>query len=221
MGQTADQLRQEVEQKREDAAQKIDAIETRVQETAQMARDTVDETVQKARDTVTETVDTVKQSFDIRRQAEERPLVALGAALLGGFLLGNLAGGDDKGRHRGGQHAGMQYGGMSSGIRGGGKSSGLDDTLSALSGAVMGIVTDRMRSIVAESFPELADKMRQRGAWGEQASGGSFASGRASSSSVRSGSTAGAAEPSPAVTDTRGRPTPYFGGETTGSSVHG
>ncbi|MDP9363699.1 MAG: hypothetical protein M3Q10_05645, partial [Chloroflexota bacterium] len=96
MGQTADQLRQEIEQKRGDAASKIDQIESRVQDTV----GTVQELPQMAKETVSDTVDQVKtsvqnsvQNIDLSGQIQQRPLAALGAALAGGFLLGGVMGG--------------------------------------------------------------------------------------------------------------------------------
>ena len=181
MGQTADQLRQEIDAKREDAASKIDQIEARVTDTAQQAKETVDQTVQNAlgtvtktvdhaRDAVSGTVDQVKQAIDLKKMAEERPLLALGAALVGGFLLGGLTGGDD--RHRSGsggqqdQYGGNggstgHQGGRASGLRGAAQQSGLDETIAVIGGTLMGMVSERLRSTVKESFPEFEDRMRQ------------------------------------------------------------
>ena len=197
MGQTADQLRQEIEHKREDAAAKIDQLETRVQELPQMARDTVDETMQKAKETVTGTVESVKQSVqnvDLRQQIEQRPLAALGAALVGGFLLGGVLGGGKDGQHRGGS----RQGGTRSGLRGAAKNAGLDDTLATMSGALLGMLGERLRSIVDESFPEFSEKMKQQGG--------------------QSGSRSGA--PSSAMTDASRRATGYAGAQAVGSGVH-
>ena len=224
MGQTADQLRQEIEHKREDAAAKIDQLETRVQEIPQMARDTVTETVQQAKGAVTETVQQVKQSVDLRQQVEQRPLVALGSAVLGGFLLGGLlGGGKDGGRRGGGQHAGMAGGGAAGGLRGAAQRSGLDDTLATMSGALLGVLAERLRSMVDESFPEFGGRLRRQSDQGGPPSRGGGATGSASpsgGSAGLSGST-GTGSASPAVTDTAGRPTPYFSGESSGPGVTG
>ena len=185
MGQTADELRQEIDGKREDAAAKIDEIEARVQNTAQMARETVEETMQTARDTVedtiqtaketvtgtvTETVETVKQSFDVQRQIQERPLVALGAAALGGFLLGGAIGGGDNKQHRadysqssnGGRTYNYQgYRSQPGPLQQAAKSAGLDNAMSAVTGALMGMAADRLRGIVDESFPDFGERLRR------------------------------------------------------------
>ena len=186
MGQTADQLRQEIEQKREDAASKIDQIESRVTDTTQMVRDTVQDLPQMAKETVSGTVEQVKQNVqnvDLRQQIQERPLVALGAALAGGFLLGGIMGGGEGGQqHRGGQYAGMSQGGTASGLRGAVKSSGLDETINGLAGAVMGMLTERVRSTVEQNFPQIAERMPQ-----PQSSGSSGSSQSMAGSPSRSG----------------------------------
>jgi len=166
MGQTADQLRQEIDQKRDDAGQKIDAIETRVQDTVQQAKETaqetVDDTVAKAKETVDETVQMVKENVDLAKQIEERPLAALGAALAGGFLLGKVMGGGQGHQPSGGQPSGAPQGGNTGGIRDAVKRSGLDDTLSTAMTALMGMLTEKARSAVDESFPAFAEKLKQQ-----------------------------------------------------------
>jgi hypothetical protein len=141
MGETPDQLRQEVDRKREDAGQKVDALEQRMTETVQRVRDGVTETTEQVRATVQDSVEgvqqavgqtaqqvteqvkattqqvteQVKENFNLRRQIEERPLVMLGAALLGGFVIGSVTGGDDDGHggsaYRARDMPGYSYGG--------------------------------------------------------------------------------------------------------------
>lgn len=164
MGQTADQLRQEIDHKRDDAAVKIDQIETRVQDTAEMAKDTVDQTMQAAKETVTDTVDTVKQSvenFDFQKQIDERPLVALGAAALGGFLLAGVMSGQKQHRSTGDQYESNRYS-SSGGVQPASRRAGVDDTISAMTGVLMGMATDRIQGIVEQSFPEFGQRLRQR-----------------------------------------------------------
>ena len=132
MGETTDQLRQEVDGKREDAAQKIDQIEQRVTETVHRVQEgvtgttdqvkaTVQESIQGVQEAVGQTAQQmtdqvkntaqqvtqqVKSTVDWRRQVEERPLVMVGAAFLGAFVLGNLTGGDGGGGGGGGAAGG-------------------------------------------------------------------------------------------------------------------
>lgn len=167
MGQTADQLRQEIDQKREDAGQKIGAIEAKVEGTVQQVKETVketvDDTVEKAKGTVDETVQKVKESVDLLKQVEERPLAALGAALAGGFLLGRIVGGGQGDQQPSGHAAGARQSASGGGIRDAVKRSGLDDTFSTAMAAVMGMLTEKVRSAVDESFPAFAEKLKQQG----------------------------------------------------------
>ena len=158
MGQTADQLRQDIEHKRDDAAAKIDAIETQFEDTARRVQDTAKR---------------VKENVDLRQQIQERPLVALGAALVGGFVLGGILGGEQKGGQPS-QHAGEQHGGgarprgVASGIKEAAKRSGLEDTVSSVTAAVMGMATDKIKSTVDQTFPGFGQKMQAA----QQAGGG-------------------------------------------------
>lgn len=141
MGQTADQLRQEVDQKREEASSKIEQIEQHVADTAQQ----------------------VKQSLDWRHQVEEKPLVALGAALLGGVLLGGVIGGGDKGSSHGGNGSGgsgSDSGGITNAIRNAAKSSGIEETVQHFAGAALGALGDRLREVTEQSFPGIIDKIQ-------------------------------------------------------------
>lgn len=160
MGQSSDQIRQEIDQKRTDAASKIDALKDQVQGNADEVRGQVEDTVDQVREgvqgTVEDTIETVKQNIDLQRQMEERPLVALGAALVGGFVLGGLLGGGGQQSHSGGSSSG---GGASSAIRGAAHKSGLEDTISNAAAALMGNVTEQFKGTLDRNFPGFADKM--------------------------------------------------------------
>jgi hypothetical protein len=112
VGQTADQLRQEIAHKREDAAAKIGQIEARMQEIPNLARATVkgtvnqsldqaktslvgsvDRSLSRARVTFGQKVGQMKEQGMIKRQVDQRPMAAVGAALAGGYLLGKVLGG--------------------------------------------------------------------------------------------------------------------------------
>jgi len=171
MGQSADQIRQEIDQKRSDASSKIDRLQSQVQGTTEQVRDQVQESVEQVveqvKGTVDETIQTVKQSVDFHKQIEERPLVALGAALVGGFLLGGMTGGNG-----GGQSQQQGYGSSndhrsnsshssgSSTVRTALQKSGLEDTISNAAAALMGSVTDQLKGTLDRNFPGFADKMQ-------------------------------------------------------------
>lgn len=174
MGKSSDQLRQEIDQQRADAGAKIDHLQQQVEGQIEGTREQVVEGVEHMRDEaqamVTDTVDSMKQSIenlDIERHVQERPLASVGAALLGGFVLGAVLGGDDHSRHQqssgysgasssGGGH---DMSGMMNGIRSAAKKSGLEDTVSNAAAALMGSVTEQVKGMLEQSFPGFSDKL--------------------------------------------------------------
>jgi len=229
MGQTADQLRQEIEHKRDDAAAKIGQIEARVQDIPNLARATVkgsvdqsigqvresvDQSLSQARVAVEAKVEKLKEQTDIQGQVGQRPLAALGVAFAGGYLLGKVLGGDtssqgsssyqtdwsqahssDQASHGGGQESGRM--GIGAGQRSGSqgpsqpnavvvalkqaaREAGLDNTLSALSGALVATLTDQFNRTIRETFPDFARHLEQQGGLGAAgtAGGSSTAGGR-------------------------------------------
>jgi ElaB/YqjD/DUF883 family membrane-anchored ribosome-binding protein len=154
MGQTADQLRQQVDQKRDDATQKIDQIEQQVMQGAQQVQDKFTDAAQQ-----------VKAKFDLRQQVDERPLVALGVALAGGMVLGSLMSNDDdrrphppgQGEHR---PAGAYDGGMGGAIRNAARQSGLEDSIQSFANAAFAKIGERMREMSEQAFPGMLDKVQ-------------------------------------------------------------
>jgi len=105
MGTTTDELRQQVDADRSSAEEKINKIQEQVLDSTQMIQEKATETVQQ-----------VKEQFDWRRQVNDRPLMAAGAAMIGGMMLGKMTSGGD---HRSsGSTSGVSSGssGSSSGI---------------------------------------------------------------------------------------------------------
>lgn len=210
MGQTADELRQEIDTKRDMAAEKIDQLEQKVTGAAEQVKGQV----AGAADQVKEQV---KQTVDWRHQVEERPLVALGAALAGGFVLGGMLGGnDDRSRHddtrhkeapitpaRGGSSSmssGIMAGAAGSGLMGtvreAAKNTGLEDTLNNLTTSLMSTLSDRVKEIADQIVPGMGEKLQnatgqgQAGASGNAnswSSGTSSPSGSSSFGTSRSG----------------------------------
>jgi len=125
---------------------------------------------------VEDTTERVKEQFDLKKQIEDRPLVALGAAFFGGLLLGGVMDGDDQQEaHRDEElrrpSAGSQpkSGGIKQSIRNAAKSSGLDETLSNLTAAAMGMMTEKVKSAADRNLPGFAEKFQ-----GAQQAGGDF-----------------------------------------------
>jgi ElaB/YqjD/DUF883 family membrane-anchored ribosome-binding protein len=173
MGKSSDQLREEIDQQRADAGAKIDRLQQQVQDQVQGTRDQVVGTAEQVRDEakamVTDSVDSVRQtveSFDLERHVQERPLVSAGMALLGGFVLGAVLGGEGHGQHRTSYSSGANStggghdaGGFVSGIRSAAQKSGLEDTLSNAAAALMGSVTEQFKQSLDRSFPGFSDKL--------------------------------------------------------------
>jgi ElaB/YqjD/DUF883 family membrane-anchored ribosome-binding protein len=113
---SADSLRHRT-QKRDDASQKIDQIENQVMSKAQEIETKVSDKVKQ-----------VKAQVDWRHQVAERPLLAVGAALVGGMLLGGITG---KGDHHassqpsGGAQISHDSSGVTNAVRKAARQSGL------------------------------------------------------------------------------------------------
>lgn len=186
MGQSSDELRQEIDQRRHDAERKINDLQGQIQGTADdlrsqvqgtasdlksSAQETVEELRTQVQGTVEDTLQTVKENVDIEHFVQERPLVSLGAALIGGFVLGGMLGGDDDdGGHRSSsdsyQHSGERQsrgGGSSSNLkhqlRSALKSSGLEETFNNATAAMMGSLTEQLKQTVDRNMPGFASKM--------------------------------------------------------------
>jgi len=179
MGQTADQLRQELDQKRRELTHDVDRIETKVRET-----------------------------FDLNSQIEQNPLLAVGLAVAGGFVLGSVIGGGkskDEGYQgsygpTGGYSQARFYGGspqhdyaanwsnsaassapsapryeepqgpgmiatVASGVkesfRKGSGGSTVEDTLSNVTAALTAVLMDKAKEMLDQNLPGFADKFEQ------------------------------------------------------------
>jgi ElaB/YqjD/DUF883 family membrane-anchored ribosome-binding protein len=186
MGKSSDQLREEIDAQRNETGAKIDNLQTQLQDQVEGTRQQVTDTASQVADTVThvreeaqamvsDTVDSVKQSvessmqnFDLEKMVQERPLVAAGAAMLAGFLLGGMLGGDDNSSNRySGSHSsgaettgsGSSAMGLGHSMREAAKKSGLEDTISNAGAALMGTMTDQLKQMVDRNFPGFSDKL--------------------------------------------------------------
>lgn len=192
MGESTDQIRQEIDQSRQSAADKIDQLQGQVQGTADGLRTNVQETteslvtgVQDAAGQVREqvsgavddTIQAVKQNVDVKQMIEERPLLALGAALVGGFVLGGLTSGGDGGQHHQYQGAsasthasGGSGSSLGNGLRAAIQKTGIEDTISSAAAAFVGSLGDQLKDTLDRNMPGFADKMQSA-----QETPGSFA----------------------------------------------
>ncbi|HVL24357.1 MAG TPA: DUF3618 domain-containing protein [Thermomicrobiales bacterium] len=180
MGQSSDQIREEIDRTRDSAAGKIDQLQDQVRGTADEMRaqvqGTAQDVVDQVKGTVDHTIESVKENMDLRQQIEQRPLLALGAALVGGFVLGGMMG-DGGHQHSGhrrefssGTPVGESAHGSMSGFRSAVQRSGLEETISNAAAAFMGNITEQLKGTIDQNFPGFADKMKTA-----QGSSGSFA----------------------------------------------
>jgi ElaB/YqjD/DUF883 family membrane-anchored ribosome-binding protein len=80
------EMRHEIDSTRSAMADKLEALENRVMDTVQSAQEAVQDSLQGAKDTVA----SVKRTFDIKHQIEQRPWTIMGGCLLVGLALGHL-----------------------------------------------------------------------------------------------------------------------------------
>ena len=145
MSKSSDEIRQEIERDRQDAAEKIDHLEEQLQDTADhmkhQAQGAVTDIRDEAQEMVHDAVDSVKETLDFRQQVEERPLLSVATALVGGYVLGSMM--DDDGG--GGQSSGS---GIGQSLRNSAQESGLFETLENFAAALVGSVTDEVKGAV-------------------------------------------------------------------------
>lgn len=102
----AELIKQQMQDKRAELSEKLGQLEQKVTGNLSSASDSVTETVQNVQESVQETVDSVKQAFDLSSHVREHPWVAVGGAVLVGYLAHEFL------RHA---PAAMQQGATSSG----------------------------------------------------------------------------------------------------------
>ncbi len=185
MGKSSDELRQEIDMHRADAERKINNLQGQIQGTADdlksqaqgtvedlrhQVEGTANDVLDQVQGTVEDTIQTVKENVDFEKFVQERPLVSLGAALIGGFVLGGILDGSSGGG--GSSHSstssgsgsysgssGASHSGISDSIRNIYKSSGLEDTVNNAAAAMMGSMTEQLKQTMDRNMPGFADKM--------------------------------------------------------------
>lgn len=179
MGQSPDQIRHDIDMKREEAAQKIDQIQSQVHDTSDQIKNQVHETSEQVQQTaqqvreqvqgtVEDTVETAKhaiETIDLQKHIQDYPLIAAGAAFFGGIMLGKLSssGGGNQQQHQyqpQSSNGSNQSGGAGANVRTAFQKSGLEDTISNASAALMGQVTDQLKATLDKSFPGFTDKLK-------------------------------------------------------------
>jgi ElaB/YqjD/DUF883 family membrane-anchored ribosome-binding protein len=86
-------IRDEMEQTRANLADKLGALENQVRETVSGATEAVSSTVEGVKgvvETVSETVESVTETFNLSKQVEQHPWMAVGAAVAVGFVAAQV-----------------------------------------------------------------------------------------------------------------------------------
>jgi ElaB/YqjD/DUF883 family membrane-anchored ribosome-binding protein len=161
MDKRSDDIRQDIEQTRAMLDEKIDMLESKASEVV---------------DNVKQNLDTVKQNFDLKFQVQERPWVALGAAVATGFVLGSLGGKDESTQRYGQQSMTYDYSQPGYNQYSGGPSSmqkmksassdflsQFDDEINLLKAAAMTTLTSFLRDTVRQAVPALGDQLDKMG----------------------------------------------------------
>jgi ElaB/YqjD/DUF883 family membrane-anchored ribosome-binding protein len=181
----------------EESSSSSSTLQEKAQNLTQNARsgmgDAATQVVDQVKGTMDETVSTVKQNVDLRQHIEQRPLVSLGVAFVGGFMLGGLT------RSKSGQHhqahwpgnynypyppaggyerqtptyhehreSSPEHGESSSehgsaiaqGIRSAAQKTGLEETISNAAAALIGNLTDQVKSTMDQNFPGFSERMK-------------------------------------------------------------
>jgi ElaB/YqjD/DUF883 family membrane-anchored ribosome-binding protein len=171
MGQSSDQIRQEIDHQRADAGQRIDDLQAQLHSNADRMQQQVQDTAEHVRGqvegTVSDAVHSV-QNMDFNKQIQGRPLVSVGAALLGGFLLGGLLNGEEKRKryssnyssgNSDGSSASDTMRGVGGQLRNAAQKSGLEDTITNAGAALMGSITEQIKGTLDSNFPGFSDKL--------------------------------------------------------------
>ena len=101
--------------------------------------------------------------MDWRHQVEERPLLAVGAALVSGMLLGGITDKDD--HHASSQQSSCTQmshdgGGVANAVRKAARQSGLDDSIQNFANSAFGMLGERLRQMTDRTFPGILDKVQ-------------------------------------------------------------
>ena len=135
MGETADQIRDQVDQAREQATDKIVQLEQQVSNATQQ----------------------VKDNLDWRHQVEERPLVAMGVALVGGMLFGSITGGNGKSSHSSNSSSSSSGGGLGGVVRKAAASAGIEAKVESYAHDFFNSLSKRVGDVASEAFSGLSN----------------------------------------------------------------
>jgi ElaB/YqjD/DUF883 family membrane-anchored ribosome-binding protein len=85
-----EEIREQMAETRAALTEKLETLQERMEGTVETAHTTVENTVYAVKEGIHETVETVKRTFDLEYQVEQRPWLMMGAAVLAGYALGAI-----------------------------------------------------------------------------------------------------------------------------------
>jgi ElaB/YqjD/DUF883 family membrane-anchored ribosome-binding protein len=165
MGETTDAIRGQIDDQRHQLEDNLEGIEGKLKGASDQAHEKVQETKDQVQEKIEEVQQKVQDAADWRQQFDKRPMVGLGVAFGGGFLLAGLLGGgskkkDDKSQSASysypPQHQNPQY---QSYYGNGGPSGGdvgrqhVSSTFDNMKGALMGVAAAQAKSFFEKSVP--------------------------------------------------------------------
>jgi len=135
MGETANQIRREIEEQREDLGENLQQLEHKVKRTA-----------------------------DWRAQFDERPLTMIGVAFGGGLLLSSLAGGGKGKDHQDGHRSSeamMAHSSTRPSETRSPERNEMTETIDNIRGALLGLAAREIRSFMATALPGFEQEYRE------------------------------------------------------------
>lgn len=170
MGETTDAIRSQIDEQRHQLEENLEGIEGKLKGASDQAQEKVQETKDQVQEKVEQVQQKVKDATDWRQQFDQRPMVGLGVAFGGGFLLAGMLGGggskkDSKSQNHSYGYQQPQY--SYQGYGQGGPSGGdvgrqhVSSTFDNMKGALMGVAAAQAKSFFEKSVPGFDKEYRQ------------------------------------------------------------
>ena len=162
-------IRHQMENTRESLTDKLETLENKLLGSVQQATSAVNETVASVKETMNEGMESVKDAVDIPAHVDRHPWLALGGAVLGGFMLGNLLSRTLEPRqYRAAalpapptNGSGRQQATPETAIAGASWLSALEPEMQHLKGLALGAALGTLREMLTEEVPpHMADQLR-------------------------------------------------------------
>ncbi|MBA2453898.1 MAG: YtxH domain-containing protein, partial [Chloroflexia bacterium] len=156
-----------IDDQRHQLEDNLEGIEGKLKGASDQAHEKVQETKDQVQEKIEEVQQKVQDAADWRQQFDKRPMVGLGVAFGGGFLLAGLLGGGSKKKDDKSQSASYSYppqyqnpqyqshGGTEIGRQ------HMSSTMDNIKGALMGVAAAQAKSFLGQSVPSFDDEYRK------------------------------------------------------------